>query len=967
MPFPEVQCLLVEVEHEPTGAQIIYIANDDDENVFNLSFRTWPEKSNGVAHILEHIALCGSKNFPIRDPFFGMTRRSLNTFMNAITGPDFTCYPASTQITKDFYNLLIVYLDAVFKPLLTKLSFLQEGHRLELSNPDDPQAPLVFKGIVFNEMKGAMATGNARLGEALMQGLFPDITYGINSGGDPTEIPQLTYEELRTFHETFYHPSRCLFYFYGNIPLKQHLDFLEEHAFQGVEKISPLPLLPKQPRFTKKVEKTLYYPLDEGEGETKTLFGLGWLTCSILEQEEILALTVIDLVLMGTDAAPLKLALLRSNLCKQADSILDSEMSEVPFTIVCKGCAPDSGDAIEELIRSVLKTIVQEGLPRHLIDGSIHQIELSRSEITGNSSPYGLSLFFRSALLKQHGGDPGDGIKIHTLFSQLRKKVEDPSYLPSLIEKYLLNNPHCVRIILNPDKTLAEKENNEEREKLEKIRSSLDEADLVNIIADTKELLAYQEEAEEEDFDVLPKVTLDDVPKQEKEFLLKKETIGNFTVFHHPCFTNEIVYVDLLIDLPEIAEEDLPYLRLFSLFLPEIGAGGRTYQEHLEYLLQHTGGLGVSLDLCLQSDNPTEMHPFLNIQGKALTRKLDKFFPVLRDTIVDADFTDIARLKELLMQHVHSVENSIQHSPLRYAVNLAARGLSIPSKILNNWYGLDYYWALKKIVVECEQQPTLFIEKLQSMQQLCLGVEKKELILGCDEETYQAMKKEIFFGILDLPSKPFKKWTGKYQPSPSSTQGRTISSPVAFTTLLFPSLCYTDPDAATLSIAAQIMDNTTLHKRIREQGGAYGTGAVNGILSGQFYFYSYRDPQLPQTLDAFIEAIDKLEKGEFDDNDLQEAKLGLFQDLDSPIAPGSRAMTAYSRLRAGRTAERRQFFRDRLFAIGKEEVRCAAANYLRAGLEKSVLVTFAGKELFEKEHDFLEKQSIPIYFLEERG
>lgn len=963
---PEVQCTLIELEHEPTGAQIMHLANDDEENLFNLSFRTWPETSNGVAHILEHITLCGSEKFPIRDPFFGMTRRSLNTFMNAITGPDFTCYPASTQVPKDFYNLLDVYLDAVFKPLLSKLSFLQEGHRLEFTKADDPTSPILFKGIVFNEMKGAMATGEARLGEALMQALFPDLTYGVNSGGDPKEILSLTYEDLKAFHEKYYHPSRCLFYFYGNLPLEKHLDFLEKHAFEGVKKMSPLPLLPTQPRFKAKVQEGLSYPAAESEGDSeKTLFGLGWLTCSILEQEELLALNVIDLVLMGTDAAPLKLALLKSNLCKQTDSILDNEMSEVPFTIVCKGCSPDSGDAVEQFIRSTLEDIVREGLPKHLIDGAIHQIELSRMEITGNSSPYGLSLFFRSALLKQHGGNPEDGIKIHSLFNQLRKNVENPTYLPGLIEKHILHNPHCVRIVMHPDKTLSAKENTEELKKLEVIHQSFQESDVQNILKQTGELLAYQEEAENEDFDLLPKVTLDDVSRKEKEFKLTQEKWGKFELFHHACFTNEIVYVDLIFDLPEIVEEDLPFLRLFCLFLPEMGAGERNYLQHLEYLLQHTGGMGVSPDLCLQSDHPEQMRPFLNIRGKALKRKLDKFFPILRDVVTSADFSDIDRLRELLMQHFLSVENSIQHNPLRYAVSLASRGLSIPSKIHNQWYGLDYYWALKKIMAQFEKQPSFLVEKLQGQQALCLGLEGAQLVLGCDEESYQYIKKESFFGLGDIPSKSFKKWTGEYTSSPTSSQGRIISAPVAFTSMLFPSISYTHPAASTLSVAAQIMDNVILHKRIREQGGAYGTGAVNGILSGQFYFYSYRDPHLADTLGAFREAVEVLERGDFDETDLEEAKMGLFQDLDSPIAPGSRAMAAFSRLRAKRTPEDRQLFRDRLFQVGKEDVRHAAKTILRQGLENSVTVSFAGKELFDRQRAFLEAESIPVYSIEE--
>lgn len=955
----EIQSTLIELEHIPTGAQVMQIATDDEENLFNLSFRTWPEKSNGVAHILEHTVLCGSERFPVRDPFFSMNRRSLNTFMNALTGGDFTCYPAASQVEKDFYNLLEVYLDAVFKPKLTHLSFLQEGHRLEFLHPDDPNSPLLFKGVVFNEMKGALATGEARLSEALMNSLFPNVTYGVNSGGDPKEIPSLTYKELKDFHAKFYHPSRCLFYFYGNLPLEKHLAFLEKHAFKGVKKIDPLPLLPKQPRFKKEVIKELSYPIAEDEDpQDKTLIGMSWLTCSILEQDELLALFVLDVVLMGTDAAPLKKALLQSNLCKQADTLMDSEMSEIPFTLVCKGCNQNSGLAIEDLVRKTLKDAAKEGLPPNLIDGAIHQLEISRTEITGNSSPYGLHLFFRSGLLKQHGGNPEDGLRVHSLFARLRERVKNPRYLPSLIEKFFLSNPHFVRISMHPDKNLVAREIQQEAEELKKICSSLKDPAIKEIIVQARELKKSQDSSENDNLNLLPKVTLKDVAAQGKEFPLKNEHWETFELFYHPCFTNELLYADLLFDLPMIAEADLPYLRLFSLLLPQVGCGGRDYQQHLEYLLEHTGGIGVSLDLFLQANNPADMRPSLCIRGKSLYRKMDKLFPLLRDLITSANFNDPARLHDLLKQHFHALENSIQHSPLRYAVNLASRGLSVASTIMNAWHGLDYFWKIKEIVHEFEKDPESLIAKMQSLQELCLGLGGAHLVLGCDEAAVNKLIDNHFYGLGEIPKHSFTPWKGDYPVRPTVSQGRITASPVAFTALLFSSLPYTHPQAAALSVASEIMENKVLHKRIREQGGAYGAGAVNGLLSGQFYFYSYRDPHLSMTLSAFHEAVEMIAQGSFNTSDIEEAKMGLFQDLDSPTPPGSRSITAYGRLRGNRTPELREQFRERLFSATKQGIKQAAKEHLLPGIEKGILVTFGGKELLGKESSLLK---LPIY------
>lgn len=953
--IPEILCTLIELEHEPTGAQIMQVVTEDDENLFNLSFRTWPDKSNGVAHILEHTVLCGSKKYPVRDPFFSMNRRSLNTFMNALTGGDFTCYPAASLVSQDFYNLLEVYLDAVFHPLLTEISFRQEGHRLEFLKADDPSSPLTFKGIVFNEMKGALATGDARLNEELMATLFPHLTYGVNSGGDPKEILTLTYPELKAFHRRFYHPSRCLFFFYGNLPLEAHLDFLEEHAFKGVKKAKPLPLLPQQARFRQPVHKKVFYPISEEEDPSeKTLIGMAWLTCSILDQVDSLALTVLEVVLMGTDAAPLKKALLKSNLCKQAESVMDTELSELPFCLFFKGCQEARSEALEHLVRTVLESLVEEGLPEHLIDGAIHQIEMSRTEITGYSSPYGLSIYFRSALLKQHGGNAEDGLRVHSLFNQLRKSAENPTYFPTLIKKYFLHNPHFVRIEMHPDKTLSKKELEEEKGILEVLAAGLKEKEIKKIIRQAQELAAFQEEQEDDNSDLLPKVTLRDVAREGKEFGLKIETLGPLKVYTHPCFTNELLYVDLVFDLPEIEEEDLPYLRLFSLLLPQMGCGNRTYSEHLDFLLQHTGGIGASLDLFLQ---PTEQHlmrPSLTIRGKSLYRKRNYLFPIIRDVLTSVDFTDVGRIRELLLQHYSGIEHSIQHSSLRYAVNLAARGFSISSKILNSWYGLDYFWKLKEILTQFESDPAFLIDKLRYLQTQTLGLEGGELILACDDWLYEDLKQSAFYGLLDIPHRPFSPWKNTYSIPETPSQGRIISSPVAFTALLFPSISYSHPDAPALSLAAEIMENLVLHMRIREQGGAYGSGTSNNLLAGQFYFYSFRDPHLSQTLAAFHEAVESLAKGEFTKQNLEEAKLELFQDLDAPVPPGSRAYTAYTRLRGGRTPEMRQAFREKLFSLQKKDIQQAVEHHLKSGIKKGKVVSFAGKELLEKENKLLD-------------
>lgn len=951
-PIEELQCQLYEIVHIPTGAHVMHIANDDPENMFCLSFQTLPSSSNGVAHILEHTVLCGSKKFPVKDPFFAMQRRSLNTFMNALTGSDFTCYPAATQVQKDFYNLLSVYLDAVFHPNLNELSFLQEGHRLEFAIPKDSASPLEFKGIVYNEMKGVLASSSARLHEAINQALFPDLTYGINSGGDPKCIPDLTYQELRDFHKKYYHPSRCLFFFYGNMPLEEHLDFIAENILNEANQEPPLDHIPKQTRFTEPKRLVQYYPIAAEEDlKDKTLIAFAWLTLNILEQHDLLALTIVEIILMDTDASPLKKAFLRSKLCTQASCYLETDITEAPLVITLKGCNGKDADELEKIMRDTLEDVIRKGISLESIENAMHQLEFHRSEIVGDHAPFGLSLFMRSGLLKQHGGNPEDGLKIHSLFEEVRRRnLEDPHYFTNLIKRYMLDNPHFVRIVLEPSRELNAQELAEENKKLEKIYASLNEEQMKKIVDKAIELEEFQKKQEEETHEILPQVTLNDVPKFAREFPLQREKIGKLEVFQHSCFTNEIVYADLVFDLPEIKEEDLSYVRLFSLILTQIGCGGRNYSDNLDYIQANTGGIGASLTFNLQASDHNQFHPSFYLRGKALYRKANKLFPLLHDFVSSPVFTDVPRLKEVILKHYTTLQNALNQNGLKYAINLSASGLDIPSRIAEDWYGLHYYWKIKELAQNFDAQANAFVEKMQFLQSQLLCLENPHLVLTCDAEKYDEIKRHGFYGLQDIETKPLKPWTGNYPVKEIHSQGRIISSQVAFTGKVLKTVSYTHPDSPALSIAAFLIDNLTLHKLLREKGGAYGGGAVNNAMSGNFYFYAYRDPNIASSIDAFDEAVKRILKKKFSNSDLEEAKLEMIQSMDSPVSPGSRGDLAYGWLREGKTTEVRQAFRNRILSLTREDVVQAVRDELVPNLEKATTIVFAGKELLEKEN-----------------
>ncbi len=951
----ELQIELTELHHEGTGAQILHLANQDIENVFCLSFRTIPPSSNGVAHILEHTVLCGSERYPGRDPFFSMARRSMNTFMNAFTGTDFTCYPAASEIPKDFYHLLEVYLDAVFFPLLTKESFLQEGHRLEFQEIDNPTSPLQYKGIVFNEMKGALASGEARLSESLMHHLFPNTPYGYNSGGDPQEIPKLSHEELRKFHQQFYHPSNCLFFFYGNLPLQDHLACLEQRVFPFFTYQTPPAPIALQPRFSHPKTVQGSYPLGEGE-QPQRFVGFGWLTCSILDQQDILTLSVLDMILMGTDAGLLKKQLLATQLCLSLDSTLDDDLVEVPYFIICKGCRADAAAGLAQVLQQTLEELASSPFPQEVVEGAIHQLEMARTEITGNSTPYGLSLFFRAGLLKQQGGNIEDGLRTHSLFTALRDQLSDPLFLPRKLRQFLIDSSHQVQVELLPNADLSQQEWDQEQKVLQTLHQSLSAEQQNTLMQEAQQLLEQQAE---EDNTSLPSLTLEDVPLKGKLYPVEEEDYQGIKIHHHDVFTNGHLYVDLLFSIPDFPLEWLPLLRLFTWIAPQLGCAGRTYEAHLNFLLEHIGGFGCSLDFYPQAQDPNQLRPTLAIRGKCLSRKAPELFSLIRDALGSIDVYDIPRIRDLLRHHLYEMRMSVQNQSLRYAVHLGSAAFTCGGSLSEQCYGLHYFWALEKIVLDFEKNPQTLMEQLGTISQYWYRALPHTLVLSCNRDDYHHLRQHRFYDLFEDLRPARLDWVYPKETLSVVSHGRLISSPVASSALIFPSVPYQDPRSAALSVAAELMTHTTLHPEIREKGGAYGAGATHSAQSAIFYLYSYRDPHLHSTYDSFQRSIARMIHGEISDEELLEAKFSLFQDLDSPVAPGSRAMVTVGLSLSGKHIEDRQRYRDAIRSVDIATLAQHVADILDP--TKGIWIPFASAEFFAQHGCTLSLETISKY------
>lgn len=950
----EISARLTHLEHEGCGAEVLHIGTEDPENLFCIAFRTLPTRSDGIAHILEHTVLCGSKHYPVRDPFFSMLRRSLNTFMNAMTGEDITFYPAASQVKADFYNLLRVYLDACFHPLLERQSFAQEGHRLEFAEADDPSTPLMRRGIVYNEMKGALASPEARAWQRMDELLYPQTPYRFNAGGEPKIIPQLTHDELTAFHRDAYDPSRALFFFYGSFPLEEHLRFLDENLLSQAQRLSPSSIIPHQPRFSHPLwaEDTYPQPPMQTEEDREMLL-ISWLTCSSSEPGEALALAALDSILMGSDAAPLKKSLLQTGWCSEVYSNLDLELADVPYLLFFRGCEKERAKEIEAHLLTTLETIAAEGIDPELITAALHQLAFDRLEIGDDGAPYGLTLFRRTIPLLMQGVDPEWGLRVHTLLLTLQDRLEKPEEVKGLIERYFLNNPHRVTLLLRPDPDELREEERLERLELDKIQEKLTPTEKEALIQQAQELAQRQEANESATIDCLPRITLDEVPKEPLHYPLSEERAANTTIHHHDCFTNEICYVSLVYDLPLLTQEELPYLRLMTTLLGEIGMGGRSYEETLNAIQLHTGGLGASLNLFPHLDpQPSLLSPAIIIEGKALRSQTAPFFSLMGELISSTDWSDRRRIKEYLLQLYSAIESSITHRALRYASGLVDAHLSPVGQLSQTLSGRPFLSFLRELMQNLDLN--LLVDKLADLAERILQGPPRDIIISSSTNHYEEIRKNDFYGLPLLHEGTNHPSFVLPDLSPSSgSQGLLIASQVAFTAIGLPAPHYLHPLSPALSLAARLFDHLTLHRRVREQGGAYGVHARHNPLFGIFTFTAYRDPHLLLTLQACEEAIEQVIAGAFTERDLEEAKLSFLQKLDTPTAPGSRAFTTFELEQEGLTEKRRKNYRTALLTATPKQISEAVAAYLHPVWKERILISCANEELLSQENQKL--------------
>jgi presequence protease len=945
----EINAIVYRLEHIGTGARHLHISNHDRENTFGVTFKTVPTDSTGVAHILEHTVLCGSKNYPVRDPFFSMLKRSLSTFMNAFTASDWTMYPFATMVRKDFNNLLDVYLDAAFFPKLDELSFKQEGHRLEIEQEaEKPQ--LVYKGVVYNEMKGAMSSPNQVMSRSLLNALYPDTTYSNNSGGDPAVIPRLSHAQLVAFHRRHYHPSNAFFYTYGNMPLEGHLAVIADKVMRHFQPIDPQTDVPAQPRWSAPRTARYTYPLAPEENlEKRCQTSLSWLTCDIRDTFEVLVLSVLEQVLLGNAASPLRKVLMDSGLGSALSdaSGYDADNRDTLFSCGLKDVSEGDAETIEGIIMDELKRLVKEGLDPEMIASAIHQIEFHRKEVTNTPYPYGLRLLLMSIGSWLHGGDPERILQLDADFSRLHQEIGAGPFLENRIKTYFLDNPHRVRLILAPDTDMAREEQERTRRELALQWEQLDAEARRQIEKDA--LLLKERQESQEEVSSLPTLELSDIPTQ-VQTCAPTHVDTDLPLWRYAQPTSGIYYFNGVAGAAAIDRELLPWVPFFCYAFTRMGTRRNDYLQMARRMDAASGGLGLNAQARVVYNRANTCLPLIQLNTKCLARNIDPVYGIVEELITENSFHDMTRLKQLLGEYRSGLESMIVQNGHRLAISLSSRTFAPSSALSEIWGGVHQVRTIRDLATNVDDaRLEALAGRLASIAQAVFTPDNFIMAaIGEPEAVAEARTRTLdspFFAALkrDPASMAFPMLPFEFDPSPPH-EGWSTSSAVAFVAQTLRTVSLEHPDAPVLAVLSKMLRSLYLHREIREKGGAYGGFALYNPENGLFSLASYRDPHIVPTLQVYAGVINFLKTAPISDEDVKEAVLQVCSEFDKPDPPGPAARKAFGRLIVGLSDADRSAFKANLLKTTRAQVLSAAETYFAPGKSPIGIAVIAGQE-----------------------
>jgi Zn-dependent M16 (insulinase) family peptidase len=929
-------------QHRATGAMHYHMAADNAENVFLVALRTVPQDSTGVAHILEHTALCGSENFPVRDPFFLMLRRSLNTFMNAFTSSDWTAYPFASQNIKDFNNLLEVYLDAVFFSQLDPLDFAQEGHRVEFSETDNPDSELVFKGVVFNEMKGAMSSVTSTLWQTLCHHLFPSTTYHYNSGGEPACIPDLSYEQLRSFYSTHYHPSNAIFMTFGDTPAAEHQLAFEQKALSKFQRLDNKISVPLEQRISSPIRVEESYAFDDtGSSDNKTHIVVAWLLGDSADLEQMLEAQLLASVLLDNSASPLQQALETTDLGQAPSPLcgLEDSMREMVFACGIEGSEAEHAEAVEAMILQVLQGVSENGVEAEKLEAVLHQLELHQREISGDSYPYGLQLILTALGSATHYADPIEALNLDPALEKLQQRIADPGYIRELAQRLLLDNPHRVTLVMTPDKELSSRRQEQETARLKELKQSLSEEETKKIISDSQALAARQ--SLQDDDSILPKVELSDVPPNVPELQPTTPQPAAFPCTTYSQGTNGLVYQQVISPLPQLQAEELQILPYYTNVLTELGLGDADYLNVQDRQSSTCGGINAFTSMRGAVDDEQSVKAFSVLSSKALVRNQQQQGQLMLDTLELIRFDELERIRELVAQQRARREQSVTGNGHGLAMAAACAGMSPIASLNHELSGLAGIVACKQLddSLNNPEQLAQFASRLQELNKRLTLMPRSFLVIA-EEEQLPAIVSDCQQTWAQHHDRAQTLELYRAEPIKSMRREAWIANTqVNFCAQAFPTVPIEHEDAAALTVLGGFLRNGYLHTAIREQGGAYGGGASQDSSIGAFRFFSYRDPRLEETLTDFNASINWMLESSHEYEALEQAILGVIGGLDKPSSPAGEAKQHFHNDLFGRSHQQREHFRQRILELGIEDLRRVTETYLQPEHASIAIVT----------------------------
>jgi Zn-dependent M16 (insulinase) family peptidase len=878
-------------EHVKSGAKLLKIAANDKNKTFSITFKTDPESDYGTPHIMEHSVLNGSKNFPVKSPFDILMKGSLNTFINAMTSSDATTFPCASMNEKDYYNLMHIYLDAVFNPLLHSdpRIFKQEGWHCELEKPD---APASYKGVVYNEMKGAFSDPNRELDYLVNKFLFPDNGYKYTSGGYPMYIPKLTYKAFTDFHKKYYHPSNSYIFLYGDAELDKELQFIDSEYLSNYKKEPRPESFPLQKTFNSMKEIQTSYAVPEGgKTDDQTFISLNYVAGLNIDRTLVLALDIISQALFNQESAPGRLALQKAGIGKNVSAEIDEKRQNI-FSVTVQNANPADKDKFREIVINTLKEAADKGIDPKAVEGIINRTEFSLRE--GNNSQKGL--FYAS--LVRAGWFWADNPFLSLEYEKTLKEIKpllEKKYLEKTIKDYILNNQHAVLVVLEPKPGL-EKENNLKIEKeLQAYKASLSEAEKEALVKETKELMEYQKQEDApEAVAKMPLLEKKDINPKAEWFQIQEKQAAKIPVLQYEDFSNNIIYAKFMFDMRVLPQELIPYGQLLSDILGQQNTEKYTFGELEKEIDINTGGINTGLSVYLEDKNDNNLTPKFVVSGKSMNKKADKLFELTGEIINKTKYSDAERLKTILTKLQARTDASVKRNGMAYAQTRTLSYFSNAGMFNELTNGFEYYWFLNGLVKSFPEKSKEICDNLAKTASLLFNRNNMVAAVTCSKEDYPVFTGNLEKFASSLAENPveLKKWNFNFE---KKNEGFLTASKVQYVVKGYNLKKLGYKWDGKINVLSQIISSDWLQNRVRVLGGAYG-GFSTFTESGTALFSSYRDPNLKETLDTYDAIPEYLDKLQADDKEMTRYIIGTIASIDRPMTTpqkGSLAVKYY--------------------------------------------------------------------------